>query len=143
MHSCGSDYFRKVKNDNGIGFVACNAKDKGAIKMKIWTLNPDELITPTVTMKDFENAAKRTKPSINLSDLHKHYEFAKNFGGMPDKNLENKLRAKKEVELARVSQQSDGGGIFQTIMQGLGGMLGLRRTSRSVPSSRYSTKKKL
>ena len=58
-----------------------------------------------------------------------------------DKNLENKLRAKEEVELARVSQQSDGGGIFQTIMQGLGGMLGLRRTSRSVPSSRYSTKK--
>ena len=55
-----SDYFRKVKNDNGIGLVACNAKDKGAIKMKIWTLNPDELITPTVTMKDF-NAAKRTE----------------------------------------------------------------------------------
>ena len=135
-----SEYFRKVKNDNGIGFVACKAKDKGAIKMKIWTLNPDELITPTVTMKDFENATKRTKPSINVSDLHKHYEFAKSFGGMPDKNLESKLRAKEDIELARVSQQSDGGGIFQTIMQGLGGMLGLR-TSRSVPPSRYSTKK--
>ena len=65
MHFCEANYFRKVKNDNGIGFVACKAKDKGAIKMKIWTLNPDELITPTVTMKDFENATKRTKPSIN------------------------------------------------------------------------------
>ena len=59
---------------------------------------------------------------------------------MPDKNLESKLRAKEDIELARVSQQSDGGGIFQTIMQGLGGMLGLR-TNRSVPPSRYSTKK--
>ena len=84
---------------------------------------------------------KGQKPSINLSDLHKHYEFAKNFGGMPDKNLENKLRAKEEVELARVSQQSDGSGIFQTIMQGLGGMLGLRRTSRSVPSVGAQQKK--
>ena len=127
-----SEYFRKVQNNNknrrsNFGYIACNANDAGAIKMNIWTINPDELITPTVTLNDFNNAVERTKPSINLNDLKQHHDFAKEFGGMPDKSLEKKLQEREDVELARIMAQNNNNnnnGIFRNVVQSISGFFG-------------------
>ena len=126
-----SEYFRKVQNNNknrrsNFGYIACNANDAGAIKMNIWTINPDELITPTVTLNDFNKAVERTKPSINLNDLKQHHDFAKEFGGMPDKSLEKKLQEREDVELARIMAQNNNSnnGIFRNVVRSISGFFG-------------------
>eukprot|EP00943_MAST-04B_sp_MAST-4B-sp1_P004818 g4818.t1 len=131
-----SEYFQKVQNNTknyggDSGYIACKAGAPGAIKMNIWAINPDELIIPTVNMADFQEAIKRTKPSINRNDLTQHYEFATKFGGMPDKHLERKIQEKEDLELKRVMEQSrhTGSGLFGNIVRSLGSFFNFNSSS--------------
>lgn len=74
-------HFKLVPNDENLRkLTPCSPGDPGAIEMNWMSIETDELVEPTLTIKDFIKAIKNTRPTVNMEDISKQENFTKDFG---------------------------------------------------------------
>lgn len=74
-------HYKKVIDRDGRQRVTpCSPGDKGAIEMSWEQVDPDELLEPSLTLKDFERAIKNSRPTVSKEDIKKSEEWTKEFG---------------------------------------------------------------
>jgi vacuolar protein-sorting-associated protein 4 len=80
MSTC--DYFRKVVDPETKKrvYLPCSATDKGAEKMSLLDILPEELSTPKVTMSHFRTVLETAKSSVSQADIERHVSWTEEFG---------------------------------------------------------------
>eukprot|EP00884_Botryococcus_braunii_P018340 jgi/Botrbrau1/518/Bobra.110_2s0147.1 len=78
-------HFRRVKNAKGEEeFEACSPGDPGAQETTLVQLAErglaSQVATPMITMRDFEKALLRARPTVSEKDLEVHEQFTSEFG---------------------------------------------------------------
>jgi vacuolar protein-sorting-associated protein 4 len=58
----------------------CSPGDQGAMEMTWTEVNSDQLLEPTLTLKDFVKAIKSSRPTVSQEDLKRSKEWTEEFG---------------------------------------------------------------
>ncbi len=74
----------KVKNsENGAveeKLTPCSPGDPQALEMSWTQIESDQLLEPSLTLKDFVKAVKAARPTVSIEDLKRSEEWTKEFG---------------------------------------------------------------
>lgn len=74
-------HYKKVIDKSGAEKVTpCSPGDCGAMEMTWEDVDPDLLLEPALTMKDFERAIKNSRPTVSQEDIMKSSEWTEKFG---------------------------------------------------------------
>lgn len=77
----GATHFKDISDDSDKRLLTpCSPGDDGAMEMSWLDIEPDELLEPELTIRDFLKALKTTRPTVNEEDLRKQEEFTTDFG---------------------------------------------------------------
>jgi len=58
----------------------CSPGDSGAMEMTWEDVDPDRLMEPPLTMKDFIKAVKNSRPTVSREDIQKSEDWTRDFG---------------------------------------------------------------
>jgi len=58
----------------------CSPDTPGAFQASLMELQPDSILLPDISMKDFNKALKNIRPSVSINDLGMYEEFTKMYG---------------------------------------------------------------
>ena len=58
----------------------CSPGDRGATEMSWTEVDSDQLLEPTLTLKDFVKAIKTARPTVSQEDLRRNAEWTAEFG---------------------------------------------------------------
>lgn len=81
----GATHFRQVQDQDENGepktkWTPCSPGAKGAVE-KAWTdIGSDELMEPSLRIKDFLASLETTRPTVTESDIKKHEQWTKESG---------------------------------------------------------------
>lgn len=74
-------HYKKVLSPDGAEMLTpCSPGDKGAMEMTWESVDPDKLMEPPLTMKDFIKAVKNSRPTVSKEDIKKSDDWTKDFG---------------------------------------------------------------
>ncbi|KAI5806326.1 P-loop containing nucleoside triphosphate hydrolase protein [Geopyxis carbonaria] len=74
-------HYKTVLDEAGVERVTpCSPGDRGAREMTWEEVDPNLLLEPTLTLKDFERAIKNSRPTVSREDIEKSNEWTKDFG---------------------------------------------------------------
>ena len=58
----------------------CSPGDQGAVEMTWSDVQSDQLLEPSLTLKDFTKAIKNARPTVSYDDLRRNAEWTTEFG---------------------------------------------------------------
>ncbi|CCX09799.1 Similar to Vacuolar protein sorting-associated protein 4; acc. no. P52917 [Pyronema omphalodes CBS 100304] len=74
-------HYKKVIAPDGIEkLTPCSPGDRGATEMTWEDVDPDKLMEPPLTMKDFVKAVKNSRPTVSRADIEQSENWTKEFG---------------------------------------------------------------
>lgn len=73
-------YKRVTAPDGSSKLTPCSPGDAGAMEMTWTQVEPEELMEPPLTLKDFMKAVKSARPTVSSEDVRKSEEWTKEFG---------------------------------------------------------------
>lgn len=74
-------HYKKVLDKDGKErLTPCSPGDRGAMEMTWEDVDPDKLLEPALTLKDFERAIKNSRPTVSKEDIQKSQEWTNEFG---------------------------------------------------------------
>lgn len=73
-------HYKEVVHDGKTRVTPCSPGDPDAMEMTWEEVNPDELLEPSLTLKDFERAIRNSRPTVSKEDIQKNEEWTKEFG---------------------------------------------------------------
>ena len=79
VHGClKATHFRLVAGSNML--TPCSISDSGAMEMTCDEVPDDRLISPPVTMEDFQRVIRRSRSSVGQDELQKYVKWTEDFG---------------------------------------------------------------
>lgn len=66
--------------DGSRKLTPCSPGAPGAIEMNWTQVEPDELLEPPLTLRDFEKAVKSARPTVSKEDIEKSEAWTREFG---------------------------------------------------------------
>ncbi|KAF8541923.1 P-loop containing nucleoside triphosphate hydrolase protein [Trichophaea hybrida] len=74
-------HYKKVMAPDGVEkLTPCSPGDRGAMEMTWEDVDPDKLMEPPLTMKDFIKAVKNSRPTVSKEDIKKSEDWTRDFG---------------------------------------------------------------
>lgn len=74
-------HYKKVLAPDGCEkLTPCSPGDQGAMEMTWEDVDPDKLMEPPLTMKDFVKAVKNSRPTVSKEDIQKSNDWTRDFG---------------------------------------------------------------
>ena len=68
------------RQEAGGAWVMCTPHERGAVRMSLMQVPPQQLRTPQVTLAHLERALLAARPSVGPDDLQRFEEFTAQFG---------------------------------------------------------------
>ncbi|KAL2316222.1 Vesicle-fusing ATPase [Schizosaccharomyces pombe] len=75
-------HFKEVYDNksNRTLVTPCSPGDPDAFESSWLDVNPEDIMEPKLTVRDFYSAVRKVKPTLNAGDIEKHTQFTKDFG---------------------------------------------------------------
>jgi len=74
-------HYKKVQGPGGEEkLTPCSPGDRGAVEMTWEDVDPQKLLEPPLTLKDFIKAVKNSRPTVSKEDIRKSDEWTQEFG---------------------------------------------------------------
>lgn len=74
-------HYKKVLDVEGREKITpCSPGDHGAVEMTWEDVDPNVLLEPALTLKDFERAIKNSRPTVSKEDIKKSKDWTEEFG---------------------------------------------------------------
>lgn len=84
----------------------CSPGSPGALEMTWIDIEPDQLLEPDLTVKDFLKAVQSSRPTVNKADIKQQVDFTNDFGKCiyfeeKEWQLNNEVNQVKKVRMLR------------------------------------------